>query len=274
MHTLLIQLYEDTLLTSLESRAVIEGCEAYNWIHNGGFEINYCIPIRDRCFKSIVSASKDYRDATNYIDGGQVDYSKFIPVGSVEYCNYILGKQANRYIKPLNIPIELMKYTDREIKIANNKDDIKDFLSKSKSGKIFIKPNEHCKLFDGTIIDNINQLETEDKSYFMSEYVDFESEWRALVFRGNIVYIANYACNSFSHQYNLDFITNIIKDYTKENGPRSYTIDFGIRANGKMELIELHNFIACGTYGFCDSQLPLMILDGWNYEIKREDNLL
>ena len=47
--------------------------------------------------------------------------------------------------------------------------------------------------------------------------------------------------------------------------PSSYTLDIGVCDKGTF-LIEMHNFVSCGTYGFYGDILPYMYTEGINFE--------
>ena len=61
---------------------------------------------------------------------------------------------------------------------------------------------------------------------------------------------------------NKDIILQCITEFeTKANSiPPSYTLDIAVRENGVVDIIEIHDFFSCGTYGFSEyEKYPLML---------------
>ena len=53
------------------------------------------------------------------------------------------------------------------------------------------------------------------------------------------------------------------------NAPKAYTLDVAVLRNGQTAVIEVHNFISCGLYGFTNHRLPLRYLDGIRFELEQ-----
>jgi hypothetical protein len=186
-----------------------------------------------------------------------VDYARktrdSIPVGSVEFvcdCIRLNGKVSP---SPKNVPEELFSFADRKIFNGTEKD-IPNYDH-------FIKHNDIIKGPFYTVTDNY-LLELPPGSYQFSGLVDFVSEWRAFVWRGQLVGLHNYA-GEFYRFPNVDRINSMIKAYT--SAPCAYTLDVGVQ-NGKTSVVEVHDFFSCGLYGFADLQLLPLMLGGWYKE--------
>ena len=61
----------------------------------------------------------------------------------------------------------------------------------------------------------------------------------------------------------MDCISKIGKSLT------AYTLDVGILPNGRTAVIEVHNFVSCGLYGFDHPVLTAMIANGYKTELLR-----
>ena len=48
--------------------------------------------------------------------------------------------------------------------------------------------------------------------------------------------------------------------------PLSYTLDIAVTPRGTI-LLEVHNFVSCGTYGYCEKNLLDMYRNGIEYEL-------
>ncbi len=211
----------------------IESIQYTNWFRN---EHVYAFLLNDDLnFKS---------DKYNYLS------RDYIPIGSVEYVLQWLKLMGVKEVKPLNIPKELWRFCSRKIKIdyCNNVNghwmlkDI-DIIKCPKNGEV--------QFTNSKIESNVGY-----KKYFLSEWIpEIDSEFRVFVFNKSIKGIRCYSGNECNFP-DLDYIQSIVNVYNK----RCYTLDVGVTKNGeRTEIIELHDFFACGLYGFEDySVLPIM----------------
>lgn len=98
--------------------------------------------------------------------------------------------------------------------------------------------------------------------------VDIKSEWRAFVYKGELLDVRNYS-GDFRIFPDISIIEEMIKDY--KNSPKAYTLDVAVDDKENTVLIEIHQFFSCGLYGFADYRvLPKMFIDT-HKEIIRED---
>jgi hypothetical protein len=177
------------------------------------------------------------------INLGKVNLSRnFIPIGSVEFVTSFLHTFYNSIPEPKNIPMELLseQFTGRKVFNGSEKDIV---------GKKFVKSNSVIKLFTDIC------EEAPEGYYQISDVIDIQSEWRAFVFKGELVGLQNYL-GDFCVFPNVDRIKEMIRAYTKQ--PIAYTLDIAV-SNGKTVIIEIHDFFSCGLYGFADHKiLPYM----------------
>lgn len=189
-----------------------------------------------------------------------------IYVGSIDFVEKALGKM----IKPINIPTELNDFEFLHRKIFyGQKSDLRDFMKSNKVSSVFVKSNEKCKAFNSMIID-INEIESylnDDYDYMFSTTIDnIQAEWRVFVHNNMIrdakIYMGEWQDNKYIP---ADFIKKSILTY--KNSPKSYTIDIGVTENKEPFIIEVHNFVSCGLYGFDDYKiLPQMVYNGYMHE--------
>lgn len=177
-----------------------------------------------------------------------------IYVGSIEFMLMVF-KKLNIVTKPINIPDSIKEYCLRDIWYGL-KSDIKI--------PCFLKPAEEIKLFTGFLLEKDLDLklyfpEILDTTKLMfSEPIDIISEWRAFVYKGELVGLTNYNYD-FRIFPNVNLIEECIGEY--KDAPISYTIDFAVTKDNKTVLIEVNDFFSCGTYGFSDYCLPNMFID-------------
>lgn len=182
-----------------------------------------------------------------------------IPVGSVEFCldfYHKLNKDIN--IKPLNIPKELLKYTKRKCIYFKN---ILEY-----NEDVFPYPQAFVKSAN-QIKDSHNKIYVFNNSYdykqlcnmgeiFVSEYIqDVVSEWRVFVYNGKIEGIKCYSGDEWILP-DKEYINIIISNYNK----KAYTLDVMIDERGNTDILELHDFFACGTYGFDSKNYVNMLI--------------
>ena len=140
---------------------------------------------------------------------------------------------------------------------------------------LFIKPLEDNKAFDGVVINNhleftnFNYLD-DDYSVFVSEVVEFVTEYRCFVNRRAVVGAKNYT-GDFTIAPNWDKVYKAVRDY--DNQPVSYSLDFGVTNDGETLLIEINDCIGLGSYGLNPIVYCKLIRDRWNDLVKDKFNV-
>lgn len=254
----LIQANDKELPVTEVGYQVIEACDYYNWYNNCDEAVAelYTPDKRGKHIHGKVYAEL-YKDIV-------------IPVGTIEWVEKFLKKA----IRPINIPKELNKesFLQRKVGIGCISDIIR-FMGTN--DRVFVKSNTRCKSMIAQVLSN-KELDTLDDSteYFFSEDISdiIDSEWRVFVQRGNILDCRMYLGDWYSDKPDKNIIENMVKSY--KNCPPAYTLDV---ANIKTEkgiqtvLIEVHNFISCGLYGFNNKTRLLSMLSSsykWEASLK------
>lgn len=172
----------------------------------------------------------------------------YIPIGSVEFvCKYLFDYYG-LIPKPKNIPVELIdkKWTGRTIINGTEKDII---------GEKFVKSNDRIKSF-------AEICKTAPKgNYQISDLINIESEWRAFIYKGELVGLQNYS-GEFDIFPNVDKIKDMINVYKSQ--PIAFTLDVAI-SNNDTVVIEVHDFFSCGLYGFSDHKILPFMFSRWFY---------
>lgn len=209
----------------------------------------------------LIDSLNEYNINTNNID-------EIIPVGDLFFMRdfFSLYKKiknintSNPILKPIEIPPYLQKeyFLGRYYTIVPGKDLDLNMYS-------FIKDASILKNFSfigipKEISSNINK----DTKYVQSEVLDILSEYRIFVFNNEIKAIQNYDgnCTKFPDIEKINYAKNLI--YINSKIP-AYTLDVAITENGTF-LLECHNFISCGTYGFYSNDLINMYIEAVRYE--------
>jgi len=175
-----------------------------------------------------------------------------IPVGSVVFVQEYLYLHGYPLVKPRNVPEELFLFADRKIYNGTECESPISFLEKRQA---FVKSNDKIKGFAEVCTFNCLPL----GNYQFSEVVNFTSEWRAFVWRGQLVGLQNYS-GDFTDFPDIGRIYKMIATY--KSAPCAYTLDVGIQ-NIQTSIVEVHDFFGCGLYGFSDLALLPLMLGGW-----------
>lgn len=182
--------------------------------------------------------------------------SSCLPVGSVEFCLDWYRQAGCGLVKPLNIPKELWTSVRRKVfEAASLAEDGKQYYGKDINA-IKAHWNGVYKSYSGP------------KTLQFSEWTnDVVSEWRLFVSRKEIVDIRCYLGDQWRLPDRL-YCECVAQEYGKYNP--AFTLDVFVRQNGDTDILELHDFFACGLYGFDDARLLLrMLRDSRQHIMKR-----
>lgn len=176
-------------------------------------------------------------------------YPTDLVVGGVQYMKHAartLGIQLSEH-EPY--PLCIRHYCNRAVDRVPSLKIAKEMLDDG--GRFFIKP-EGWKTFTGFVCDNSMDPRfngsTGQQAVWISEIVEFVSEYRAYVVRGQVRSIGFYS-GIASVRPNLEVILNAVKEFTANGAPAGYAIDFGVLANGETALVEVNDGFSVGAYG-------------------------
>lgn len=203
-----------------------------------------------------------------------------IPVGTIAFVKESLSKQGySNVLRPIEVPYFLQCYDflKREYRIVEYKD-------LPKTGRYFVKDVSHLKASNASCVSMNNfgswfedytslepnkDIRIDETKFSISEVLSIQSEYRVLVCDDRVLAVQYYNgdCLVFP---NPSFIREILREIEIQRAlgyllPRSYTLDIGVCDKGSF-LIEMHNFVSCGTYGFYGDVLPYMYTEGINFE--------
>lgn len=189
-----------------------------------------------------------------------VENTNIIPVGGLNFVSAYLGK----HIKPIDISRVDRKFTEREIQILSY-DEMLAYLDRN--GLRFIKSATKCKEFPAGKYDK-NSIESIEKSinylhkshkFMVSELIHLLAEWRLFIHKGKILDCKQYM-GSWESRFDEAFVKEMVASIPKSIIPyTSYTVDIGLTDANSTVLIEAHNFISCGLYGFEHPDLYKMV---------------
>jgi hypothetical protein len=172
-----------------------------------------------------------------------VDY---IPVGTVEWFLKVTGWE----IKPDTFPSFLSSWVKREVWEDNDW---------PLGQKVFIKPSDRYKRFDGKITDGTYRGKKKPP-YLCSEIDTFIDEYRYYIINGKVLYAAWYIGNTHEDKAAPELDIQFPSYYCG-------AVDFGMTTDRGLALIEAHHPFACGWYGTLTNYeiYGKFIVEGYEY---------
>ena len=207
--------------------------------------------LRAIAFQNWARSEKVY----HYKEVDKPEYNpNIIPIGSVEFCNdYFMGTLGSKPL-PINVPPELLgrEFTGRKVINGNEKD---------LSNGLFFKSNDAIKSITDIYDEN---MDVQEGNYQISDSISIESEYRCFIYGGELVGV-HYYSGSFHKYPDISRVEAMIKAYSTQ--PIAFTLDVGI-CSGETVIIEVHDFFACGLYGFSDYKILPQMFTRWFNEYK------
>lgn len=184
---------------------------------------------------------------------------EYVPSGSVEWCESILGYHPI----PDYYPEFLRKYCFRKVWKAD-----KWPLDQ----KVFIKPADRYKRFTGKLTVPGSYKGKKKSPYWCSDVVNFVNEWRYYISNGKVLCGEWYSGDEekMPDAPDLEFMSR-----DPEEGrvwfPNDFcgAVDFGETNKGEFALVEVHHPYACGWYGKDHEKYCQWLIDGWIYMNKK-----
>lgn len=162
----------------------------------------------------------------------------------------------------LDYPSSLANYFGRTITQST----LGELRFRKSSVPVFVKPMKGTKLFNGFIytgsIEDQIRLNTfeGDTPIWVSDVVEFVSEYRVLVHQGLVFACRHYKgdCSTFP---DMDLARAATHEFL--NAPVGYSLDLGVTQDGRTLLVEVNDAWALGSYGTPPIPYTEMILNRW-----------
>lgn len=190
-----------------------------------------------------------------------------VPVGSVEFVNSLLAYRGFSPVYALNIPPELdvSNFLHRRILRDAMKLDLS--LLNDELGEFFVKPGRHPKRFPTMLYDRRYYDEIpNDEPLFISQMLPapIVAEWRLFLKYGQIVSARPYVLDVITAPRDSSCVAMALalKDFP------AITLDIAVLNDGRVTALEVHNFLACGLYGFEGPEVLTMSKAAWKYELE------
>lgn len=194
-----------------------------------------------------------------------------VPVGTLDFVEELIETE----IQPILIPEALRteRFLCRRIAICETQQEIAKISVDWNVQHVFVKSAAMIKCNYGDFYSPWEALKLQDDLYFISEIVDFISEWRCFVYQGKLVGARPYDGDEWVTPHR-EIVEEMIRTYT--DAPEAYTLDVGvIRTESGLftAIIEIHDFVSCGLYGFEDPVI-LKMLEAGIRDIRRSRQIL
>jgi hypothetical protein len=169
-------------------------------------------------------------------------------------------------LKNIDYPDDLSKYLRREIW----KTDLRTVFAELNRPKLFpvgffVKPYSIQKGFTGfQTSDALKVTRTNmfplDTELWVSEAVDFVSEYRFFILRGEVVGVGHYKGDPTKFP-NGDEVRQAALDW--KEAPAAWCIDFGVDSNGETVLVEVNDGHSMGDYGLYPTLYARLLEARW-----------
>lgn len=216
------------------------------------------IPIDDWAYTAYLGFKNRGTDIILFEDIEEVPVSKFnFVIAFIEDTLKYLFKMNISAARGLNIPDELISFTERKIAVMS----LKSFITTCPV-PVFVKPHTEVKQFPAGVI-----TKEENKRIFLGSYdpdtlcqtsslIDIAAEYRGFVIEDKLMSLNMYA-GDFRYYPDITIIERAISLY--KSAPSGYTIDFAVTKDHKTLLIECNDGWSIGSYG-CDPKIYVNLL--------------
>lgn len=249
--------------------------QEYAWLARELIEAENAWRIPEKGY-SLSDAQISYQTATlEQLETGimQVD-ENIVPVGSLEFCSAALRQLGLSPVTAINIPSELRdeEYTGRFVYTIQDFQMLETLFALQNHWKhFFIKPDDYAKRFETIRINKsgLSIMRNIPGPYFLSAELtdDIIAEWRLFFDRKRIIDARPYILDRWVCP-KREFAENILQKWT--HAPTAGTLDIAILKNGRNILLETHQFLSCGLYGFEERILLQMFRDAWHWELQAQ----
>lgn len=134
---------------------------------------------------------------------------------------------------------------------------------------VFIKPAYDTKAFVSGVIRNDSSKRfvlsdaKEETVALVTDCVSYLTEYRCFINRGKIVGLKHYQ-GDFMSFIDVSYANMCLDKMNALEGiPISYTLDFGLRDDGRTEVIEANDGWSVGTYGLDGEVYSRFVFDRW-----------
>jgi ATP-grasp domain, R2K clade family 3 len=170
-----------------------------------------------------------------------------VVVGYIDEIHFVLNQLGFAIPVEESYPEEIRHFLGRKIWTST----VNTIANNPENWGVFIKPMNTAKKFTGVHVKGIKDLigcgdQFEDTPIWVSESVNFVTEWRCYVRYNSILDVRPYK-GDWKGQYDPAVIERCVQLY--KSAPNAYAIDFGVTDKGETLLVEVNDGYSVGCYG-------------------------
>jgi hypothetical protein len=190
-----------------------------------------------------------------------------IVVGHIDQCRRHIKAITGKDVPDLDYPKELFPFMGRTIRRTTLSEIYNQVTTDEEFEPIFIKSIDQ-KHITGFVCKNFSDYARNcggmdySKPIYVSEVVDFKTEFRTYIHRHDIVGCIRYK-GDYSLAPNRKTLENMLYSLRDAKMPIAYSIDVGILSTGETVLVECNDGFALGNYGIPARTYAEMNRDRW-----------
>jgi hypothetical protein len=193
--------------------------------------------------------------------------------GGVETVHLALARAGRPSPPVLDLPESLSPWFGRRV-WKTTLGDVRRLVETPDYQPCHIKPLVQHKLFTGTIIRAFRDLIAtarvpDDVLVLVQGCVDFVSEWRAYVLRGEILHVGHYRGDPLLFP-DARLMRAALEAF--EDRPIAFGMDWGVTRTGESLLVEVNDGYSLGNYGLRGPEYTAMIEARWRELMGLPDN--
>lgn len=170
-----------------------------------------------------------------------------VVLGSINFVRTVLLDRGQPYPTAFDYPDELTAYLGRDLWVSS----VNKVKADEAMRNVFIKPRGYSKKFTGRLVQSDADFADiynpfADTPVWVSERIDFITEWRVFVRYGKILGVRYYK-GDWRKTFDAKVIEQAVADF--HSAPNGYAIDFGVTKNGDTLLVEANDGYSLGCYG-------------------------
>jgi hypothetical protein len=201
------------------------------------------------------------------------DPDEMVLRGSVESVRDALTRAKRPAPPNLDLPEPLAPWFGRTVRHATMRE-IRELVDRPSFEPCHIKPLTRHKLFNGTIIRAFRDLIPtasilDEVKVLVQGVVEFVSEWRAYVLRGQILHVGRYRGDPLLFP-DPAVMREALAAFA--NQPIAMAMDWGVTTEGRTLLVEVNDGYSLGIFGIQGSEYTAMIEARWRELMGLPDN--
>jgi len=203
------------------------------------------------------------------LDAGKLDEDLADPGGMIVFGGIgAVRAVLSRMGRPLpdlpDFPDPLLPYVGRKVWNSTLKEIYEIVNREPERLPLHVKPC-HPKIFTGVLVKGFGDLIRtagikDEEPVIMQEPVEFVSEWRATILRGDILNVAHYKGDPLRFP-DATIMKAGVEAFVGQ--PVAYALDWGVTSGGRTLLVEANDAHSLGNYGLRGQEYCAVLIARW-----------